>query len=71
MKEDTKKGANVPNLRFPGFEGEWEEKELGVVSEISSGGTPSRANPSYWDGNIPWVSTSLIDFNTYIVTGKH
>ncbi len=55
-------------MRFPEFEGEWEEKELGVVSEISSGGTPSRANPSYWDGNIPWVSTGLIDFNTIYQT---
>ena len=63
MKEDKKKGAKVPNLRFPGFEKEWIEKELGVVSEVSSGGTPNRANPSYWDGNIPWVSTGLIDFN--------
>ena len=54
---------NVPKLRFEGFEGKWEEKKLGEVAEISSGGTPSRTNQNYWNGNIPWVSTTLIDFN--------
>ncbi len=37
MKEDKKKGANVPNLRFPGFEGEWKECLLGSISSISKG----------------------------------
>ncbi|MCL1654952.1 restriction endonuclease subunit S, partial [Elizabethkingia miricola] len=53
----------VPPLRFPGFEGEWKTKKLGEVSSVSSGGTPSRANPLYWNGDIPWISTTLIDFN--------
>jgi type I restriction enzyme, S subunit len=53
----------IPKLRFPEFKGEWEKKKLGEVAEISSGGTPSRSNPEYWNGNIPWVSTTLIDFN--------
>lgn len=34
--------------------------KLGEVAHISSGGTPSRANPSYWNGNIPWVKTTQI-----------
>ncbi|WP_086984886.1 restriction endonuclease subunit S [Elizabethkingia miricola] len=50
-------------MRFPGFEGEWKTKKLGEVSSVSSGGTPSRANPLYWNGDIPWISTTLIDFN--------
>lgn len=54
---------NIPALRFPEFEGEWEIKRLGEVADISSGGTPSRNNQNYWNGDIPWVSTSLIDFN--------
>jgi type I restriction enzyme S subunit len=41
----------------------WEVKELGDVSKISSGGTPNRKKPEYWNGDIPWVTTSLIDFN--------
>jgi type I restriction enzyme S subunit len=54
---------NIPSLRFLEFDGEWESKKLGEVADISSGGTPSRNNQNYWNGNIPWVSTSLIDFN--------
>lgn len=53
----------LPQLRFPEFKEEWELKKLGEVSEISSGGTPSRTNQNYWNGNIPWISTTLIDFN--------
>jgi type I restriction enzyme S subunit len=51
-------------LRFPEFEGEWKSSTLGDVSVISSGGTPSRSNLEYWNGEIPWITTSLIDFNT-------
>jgi type I restriction enzyme S subunit len=58
-------GQTVPSLRFPEFSeaGEWVEKKLGDVAKITSGGTPNRAEPSYWRGSIPWITTSLIDFN--------
>jgi type I restriction enzyme S subunit len=36
---------------------------LGEISKISSGGTPSRANPAFWDGTIPWVKTGEVQFN--------
>jgi type I restriction enzyme S subunit len=29
---------------------------LGSLVNIQSGGTPSKKNPDYWDGDIPWVS---------------
>ncbi|MDQ6478863.1 restriction endonuclease subunit S [Dyadobacter sp. LHD-138] len=54
---------NVPKLRFLGFDDQWEKKKLGNLAEVSSGGTPSRTNPINWNGNISWVTTSLIDFN--------
>ena len=34
----------------------WSEKRLGEVCSFSSGGTPSKANNSYWSGTIPWIS---------------
>ncbi len=34
----------------------WVEKSLGELCTFSSGGTPSKANSSYWKGDIPWVS---------------
>lgn len=58
-----------PRLRFAGFAGEWEEKTLGDIAEISSGGTPNRKEPLYWNGTIPWVTTSEVD-NCLIQTTK-
>jgi len=52
----------VPKLRFKKFTEDWKEKKVKQLSEVSSGGTPSRSNPNYWNGTIPWISTSLIDF---------
>ena len=65
------KQKNIPVLRFPEFTGEWIINEMGDITKISSGGTPSRTNPDFWDGNIPWVSTSLIDFNTIFEASEY
>lgn len=35
---------------------DWMEKRLDELCTFSSGGTPSKSNSSYWEGNIPWVS---------------
>lgn len=37
--------------------------KLGEIAQVVSGGTPSRANPGYWGGDIPWVKTSEIRNN--------
>ncbi|MGJ0490072.1 restriction endonuclease subunit S [Methylobacter sp.] len=43
---------------------DWELVQLGMVlDKIIGGGTPSRANSSYWSGNIPWVTVK--DFATF------
>lgn len=34
---NTQTKKNIPELRFPEFEGEWEEKKLGEVTEINTG----------------------------------
>jgi type I restriction enzyme S subunit len=36
--------------------GEWRETTLGEVTDFISGGTPSKDNPAYWGGLVPWVS---------------
>ena len=48
-------------VRFPGFDGEWEEVRLGAVVDSFSGGTPSRTNPEYYEGNIPWIKSGEIN----------
>lgn len=50
------KGKNIPKLRFPGFEGEWEVKKIGDLGKIITGSTPSKDHPEYWNGDFCWVS---------------
>lgn len=53
--------------RLPGFKREWFEKKIEDIGDTSSGGTPSRAISSYFNGDIPWVTTSELN-DTYIFT---
>lgn len=60
------KQKNIPQLRFPAFEGEWEKKKLCEVGNFLGGGTPSTQNTNYWKGEIPWISSSdLLEDNIY------
>ena len=43
--------------------------QLGDVAKIYSGGTPSRTNPAYWNGDIPWVKTAQIQNG--VITAKN
>lgn len=42
----------------------WVLSKLGDVFETTSGGTPSRNNPRYYSGNIPWVKSGELRYNT-------
>jgi type I restriction enzyme S subunit len=42
----------------------WSVKRIGELATVGSGGTPSRENAAYWNGDIPWITTSQINFNT-------
>lgn len=43
---------------------DWDTVLLGDIASISSGGTPSRKKPELWGGEIPWATTSEVDFST-------
>jgi len=43
----------------------WEWVRVGDVGSWSAGATPSRTNPEYYDGNIPWLKTGDLN-DSYI-----
>ena len=59
-----REGESQPRLRFPEFRnaGKWASNTLGNIFETTSGGTPSRTEKAYWNGTIPWITTSLVEF---------
>ena len=62
--------TNVPEIRFKGFTDAWEQRRLGEVANISSGGTPSREREDFWDGHIPWVTTAEVHYQPITVTSE-
>ncbi|ENV17821.1 restriction endonuclease subunit S [Acinetobacter guillouiae] len=48
----------APKLRFKEFDGEWINIKVKDLGEFSSGGTPSKDIQNYWNGSIPWISSS-------------
>ena len=38
----------------------WSVKKLGDCCSMSSGGTPSKSNSDFWNGDIPWISASAM-----------
>ena len=40
----------------------WVVKKLSEISKIGTGATPSRTNKRYYNGDIPWVKTTEVQF---------
>lgn len=34
----------------------WEMRPLGRCGQVLGGGTPSKSNPDFWNGTIPWIT---------------
>lgn len=47
---------SVPKLRFKEFDGNFKKNKLVEYTKWSSGGTPSKDNDEYWNGDIPLIS---------------
>ena len=45
--------GNIPNS--------WEVATLGDYCDVLLGGTPSRSNPSYWNGDVPWINSGKVN----------
>ena len=55
------KDNRVPELRFPGFSGDWKQCKLGDVTDSYSGGTPTVGKNDYYGGNIPFIRSAEIN----------
>ena len=57
MKIDDKTSHNSPSLRFPEFNGEWEECVLGDYGKVVTGNTPPTKDiENYENGTYLWAS---------------
>ncbi|MGQ9620275.1 MAG: restriction endonuclease subunit S [Bacteroidales bacterium] len=56
---------NIPKLRFPEFEGEWELKQLSDVAKIYDG---THQTPNYVKNGIPFYSVEQVTANDYTNT---
>ena len=64
-KLELKRGLKLQLLngkkRFKGFKGDWLNTKLGKLTTIKAGGTPSKAKPEYWGGNIRWMNSGELN----------
>ena len=49
----------------------WEYKTLGELAEVSSGGTPKKANSEFWNGDIPWYSSGELNEHFTLSSKEH
>ena len=40
----------------------WPKAPIGEVFRVTTGGTPSRDNAAFWNGDIPWVKTGEVNY---------
>ncbi|MTD40392.1 restriction endonuclease subunit S [Erwinia sp. CPCC 100877] len=59
QKMFPKNGAKVPEIRFPGFTENWEERKLS--DEMTDFIVPMRDKPKEFGGNIPWTRIEDIE----------
>ena len=60
--------SKVPQIRFEGFSGEWEEKIINDLGDIVTGSTPNTQDKSNYGGKYLFVSPADIQNNRYVQT---
>lgn len=61
----------IPKLRFKEFNDKLKEKYVSELGSFLGGGTPTTSYEEYWNGDIPWISSSdLFENNIFQVNIK-
>lgn len=42
----------------------WSVSALGYYSYLNTGATPDRSNSNYWEGDVPWIKTGEVRYDT-------
>lgn len=59
----------TPQIRFKGYEDEWQQAKVKDVFTLGNGYTPSKANPEFWtNGTIPWFRMEDIRENGRVLS---
>ena len=48
----------------------WQILRLGDVANLETGGTPSRSQPAYWGGQVPWMASGEINQRRVTATAE-
>jgi type I restriction enzyme S subunit len=56
------------DLGFEELPTSWLACNVGMIGAVVNGSTPSRKQASFWDGNIPWVSSGEVQNNIITAT---
>lgn len=56
--------AQKPDIRFAGFNDDWEQRKLGDISDSYSGGTPTAGKAEYYGGCIPFIRSAEVNSDT-------
>lgn len=70
QKMFPKDGETVPEIRFPGFDGEWEQRKLSECAEFRRGSFPQPyGNKDWYDGHgsMPFVQVADVSDNMKLV----
>ncbi len=52
--------TNPSHLRFSDYKDSWTQYSMKDLGEFMGGGTPSKSVARFWNGSIPWISSSDI-----------
>lgn len=59
----------TPQIRFEGYDDEWQQAKVKDVFTLGNGYTPSKANPAFWtNGTIPWFRMEDIRENGRVLS---
>ena len=71
VKQGTMQQLLTGKTRLKGFSEPWVEKIISDIATTSSGGTPSRNIPNYYNGKIKWFTTSELQDNYLYDSVEH